>query len=261
MLSALANFLLAFGLGVIIYEVFLQAPKPTTHLPAFESLSNLPLCFGIISYSLEGIANLLPLENKMRKPEHFKRVLNIGLLIVFSFSLVFGILGYEMFGHSIQASITLNLPKTWYFALTKFMFAFVIFITYAIQFIVPVRLFMPWVKEKFPKCDETIREYLLRISLVICTFLAAIIVPKLGTFTELIGCFACSTLTFTLPAIVFHFSLYSNHTVSVRRKLAYKVIVVLLLVMGICGSVTGSVLSIRNLIAAFFDGKDYMSDL
>ena len=258
--SSLANLLLAFGLGVIIYELLTNVEEPR-ELPAFKPFANLPLFFGAAVYTVEGIGVVLPLENKMQKPEHFKRVLNFGMIFVFMLCLTFGFLGYDKYGDDIEASISLNLPNNWYCSLTKILFAVAMYVSYALQFLVPVRILMPWVKEKFPNSNGTLRDYLFRLSLIAVTFLAAIIVPKLNLFIELLGSLASSSLAMTLPAIIFEFSLHSNKKISFGRKCLYRVFIVMLLVVGTCGCVVGSVLSMKNIILAFVTSDEHHDNL
>ncbi len=55
---------------------------------------------------------VLPLENKMKKPKHFKRILFTGMTVVISLYLFVGMLGYVVYGDNIEASITLNLEAS-----------------------------------------------------------------------------------------------------------------------------------------------------
>ena len=73
------------------------------------SFAGLPLFFGSVAFSFEWTAVVLPLENKMRQPEHATRVLVIAMTTVITLNLVFGVLGYLAFGTNTAASITLNL--------------------------------------------------------------------------------------------------------------------------------------------------------
>ena len=54
---------------------------------------------------------ILPLENKMKTPKNFSRVLCCALIFVTIIYVVTGTLGYLAFGNNIEDSITLNLPK------------------------------------------------------------------------------------------------------------------------------------------------------
>lgn len=54
---------------------------------------------------------ILPLENKMKTPKNFPRVLCCALIFVTIIYVAIGTLGYLAFGSNIEDSITLNLPK------------------------------------------------------------------------------------------------------------------------------------------------------
>ena len=73
------------------------------------SFAGLPLFFGSVAFAFEGIGVVLPLENKMHRPQHAIRVVSVAMVTVISLYVVFGVLGYLTFGRSIAASITLNL--------------------------------------------------------------------------------------------------------------------------------------------------------
>ena len=47
----------------------------------------------------------------MKEPDHFKSVLNWGMIIVTALYIILGVIGYVTFGDSICGSITLNLPE------------------------------------------------------------------------------------------------------------------------------------------------------
>ena len=246
----MANVLLVIGITVIIYELFDHIPNPAD-LKAFETFGNFPLFFGTAIYSVEGIGLVLPLENKMKKPGEFKWVLNTGMLFVFLLYVAFGFLGYNKYHDAIQASISLNLPSNWYFSMTKVLFGLAMYVSYALQFVVPVRILMPWVNRTFPQGTEVVREYLFRLVLIMVTFIAAMAIPFLNIFIELLGSLASSSLALSLPAIIFEFSLYTNTTIPFYKKVIFRIFVAILLIVGVAGGIVGTVTAFEDIIKAF----------
>ena len=88
-----------------------MSPSTIPHLSLYATATTFPTAFGSAVFSYEGIAMVLPLRNAMREPEHFGRVLNLGMIIVTSLYIGLGTIGYVTFGDSICGSITLNLPE------------------------------------------------------------------------------------------------------------------------------------------------------
>lgn len=63
---------------------------------------------------MEGIGVVMPVENSMKKPQHFlgcPGVLNTAMMTVICLYAGIGFLGYVRYGDAVEASITLNLPK------------------------------------------------------------------------------------------------------------------------------------------------------
>ena len=79
----------------------------------FASWGQLPLYFGTAIYAFEGIGVVLPLENKMKRPNDLKGwngVLNTSMVIVSCLYIAVGFFGYLKYGDNVDASITLNMP-------------------------------------------------------------------------------------------------------------------------------------------------------
>lgn len=119
-LSTIANICIAFSLLVILYDeldMFITS-RPDTRAAVRDpgaiqlaTYKTLPLFFGSVAFAFEGIGVVLPLENKMRYPEHAVRVVGVGMTVVVLLYMTFGMLGYLTFGDAIEASITLNLKS------------------------------------------------------------------------------------------------------------------------------------------------------
>jgi len=76
-------------------------------------LKQLPVFFGIVIYTYEGIALVLPLQNAMKEPKDFGKglgVLNVGMTVVCCIFASLGGIGYWKYGDDTESSITLNLP-------------------------------------------------------------------------------------------------------------------------------------------------------
>lgn len=110
--SALANACMAVGVGVVFYYSFVDIPSPSERV-LFADISKLPLFFGTILFSFQGIAMALLLSNSMKKPNQFRStfgVLNVGMVSVGILFALFGFFGYLKWGENVSGSLTLNLP-------------------------------------------------------------------------------------------------------------------------------------------------------
>ena len=115
-LSAVANLCIFFSLTIIFYDevdMYVTSRAAVLHKGGVElaSYAGLPLFFGSVSFAFEGIGVVLPLENKMHRPQHAIELFSVAMVTVVSLYVVFGVLGYLTFGKSIAASITLNLTS------------------------------------------------------------------------------------------------------------------------------------------------------
>lgn len=119
-------------------------------------------------------------------------VLNIGMFAITLMYVAMGFFGYVKYGEFAKGSVTLNLPELdkWvelsiflmFWTVTKIsflyrlaqavklIFAFAIFITYALQAYVPVDIIWnTYMKKRIQNWDKATMEYLLRISVVLVT--------------------------------------------------------------------------------------------
>jgi solute carrier family 36 (proton-coupled amino acid transporter) len=111
--SLIANILQTVSIVVVFYYVLQNLPSYDT-VPGFGSWGGLPLFFGTVVFTFEGIALVLPLQRDMRRPQDFRGwvgLLNVGMVIVTCLYVAVGFFGYVRYGEDIEASITLNLPS------------------------------------------------------------------------------------------------------------------------------------------------------
>lgn len=247
-ISMLANILQFIGLGIIFYYLLQDIPY-SWERKTFASWGQLPLYFGTAIYAFEGIGVVLPLENQMKTPADMRGwngVLNTSMIIVSCLYIAVGFFGYLKYGDSVAGSITLNLPVNEFLAtLVKVMMSLAVFFTYALQFYVPVDLLNPFIQRRINPQNYLKAEYALRFSLVMLTFALAAAIPKLDLFISLVGSVSSSTLAMMAPAIID--TVTQGERCSWPR--AFKNLI--LFILGFFGFITGSYVSIRNIIKYF----------
>ncbi|CAG5133407.1 unnamed protein product, partial [Candidula unifasciata] len=250
--SAFANILTITGLIIIIQYIVQDLPD-VSERPAFSSFSEIPLFFGTAIFAVEGISLVLPLENSMQNPEDFggwSGVLNLGMVTTVCLYTAIGFYGFLRFGEDIADSVTLSLPiDDWLYLSVRLMFALAIFISYNVQFYVPIAIMWPAIKKRLEnKFLRKYGEYFFRIALVLVTFGFAVAIPHLDLLISLIGAFASSALALILPAIIEVITLSSED-----QRLPPYILVknVLIFLFGIVGCVIGTYTSLRQIVEAF----------
>jgi solute carrier family 36 (proton-coupled amino acid transporter) len=104
---------LCIGAGIFMTIGYLVPDLPSfSECKYVASVNRIPLFFGIVLYSYEGLPVVLTLRNAMKNPSNFSKrfgVLNVGMIIATMVYLTMGILGYWKYGEGSFDSITLNM--------------------------------------------------------------------------------------------------------------------------------------------------------
>ncbi|XP_050303547.1 proton-coupled amino acid transporter-like protein CG1139 isoform X2 [Anthonomus grandis grandis] len=251
-LSMIANILVASSIGITFYYIFSDLP-PLDSQPFVVSITKLPVFFGTAIFALEGIGVVMPLENNMANPHHFigcPGVLNTGMFFVVGLYAATGFSGFLKYGSNTAASITLNLPVNEPLAQSvKVMIAIAIFFTYALQFYVPMEIIWKALKNNFSAERQNFANYSIRISLVFVTVVLAILIPNLGGFINLVGAVCLSMLGLIFPATIDLVTFYEEPGLGRYNWRLYKNL--FLIMFGIVGFLTGSYVSIVDIMASY----------
>lgn len=110
--SMIANVMIVVVFGITLYYM-LNEPLDFDDVKPFSTWAQLPYFFATVIFAMEGIGAVMPVENEMKKPQHFlgcPGVLNTAMVTVVILYTVIGFLGYLRFDDRVEPSITLNLP-------------------------------------------------------------------------------------------------------------------------------------------------------
>ncbi|BFF99062.1 proton-coupled amino acid transporter-like protein [Drosophila madeirensis] len=248
--TVISNILIVGSFGIILCYLLQDLPS-LKQLQATQHWTQFPLFFGTVLFAIESLGVMLALQRSMRHPENFLGccgVLNRAMIFVILFYAVFGFFGYWHYGTETANSILHNLPANEILPQCVMgMFALAMFFSYALQGYVTVDII--WRGYMQPRLEENVVsgravEYLVRCALVIASVLVAIGYPDFGLLLSFVGSFCLAQLGLIFPGIVNMCVLYSKGY-GCGRILLWRSL--FFLVLGFCGGITGTVISLREL--------------
>ncbi|KAL6423468.1 hypothetical protein ACFW04_010213 [Cataglyphis niger] len=250
-ISSIANFLLIAGYIATMYIMSHDVPS-IRERKYVADWNDLPLFFGTVIYSFEGITLVLPLKNEMKNPNNFNKplgVLNVGMVIVGFMFVAIGFLSYLKYGDDVADSVTLNLAnKEVLPQCIKTAISLSILFTYALQFYVPIAIMWPSIVNRFgPFKWPAFAEIIFRSVICLITFILAEAIPKLGLFISLVGAVSSTALALVFPPIIDMIICWHNTNLSFFT-ITKDVMIVLI---GMLGFVTGTYESLTAIIKSF----------
>ncbi|VDM59459.1 unnamed protein product [Angiostrongylus costaricensis] len=202
--AMIANATYIVAVAIVLF-FFVSDLRPVSSLPWFGRLSDLPLFFGTVMFAFEGVAVIMPIENRMRDPHAFiawNGVLNSSCIVVLTIFSVTGFYGYLSLGDDVKDTATLNLPMTPFYQVIKLMFVACIMVSYPLQFYVPMERVEKWITRKIPVSRQTFYIYGTRYLGVLFTCAIAELVPHLALFISLMGAFSGASMALLFPPCI-----------------------------------------------------------
>ncbi|XP_013135313.1 PREDICTED: proton-coupled amino acid transporter 4-like [Papilio polytes] len=201
--SFLANIFLMLTYLICLYYIFgseiTLADKRIAgdpwRFPAFVST---------VIFAMEGIGVVMPVENAMKKPQHFlgcPSVLVVAMTAIVFFYSTLGLFGYFRYGDVLRGSITLNLPMDdWPAICAKAFIALSIFFTYPLQFYVVFDIFKKHTDRYIKDDYRNVTEVFARIVGVGFCVGIGIALPLLEQIINIVGACFYSILGLIIPA-------------------------------------------------------------
>ncbi|TKR64500.1 hypothetical protein L596_025020 [Steinernema carpocapsae] len=248
--SGIANAAYIAAVGILLY-FFTTHMNPLEEITKVGDLTDLPLFFGTALYSFEGVCIVMPLENRMKNPEHFIKPLGVVNVATGLVTLIFtavGALGYVAFGDNVHDAVTLDLPTTPFFKTLNVILVICVYFTYPVQFHVPMERAEKWISRKMPQKHHAKLFYLARAFGVSLTLVIAMLVPHLSLVIALIGAVVCTFLALIYPPIIELLCSYAKKDLTVGIWIKN----VAIICFGIVGAVMGTSVAGGDLLDKVF---------
>ncbi|CAK1578545.1 unnamed protein product [Parnassius mnemosyne] len=201
--SSLANLFLVATYLICLYYIFGEKITLADKRIAGDPW-RFPAFVSTVIFAMEGIGVVMPVENAMKKPQHFlgcPSVLVVAMTAIVFFYSTLGLFGYFRYGDVLRGSITLNLPlDDWPAICAKAFIALSIFFTYPLQFYVVFDIFKKHTDRYIIDKYRNITEIVARIIGVAFCVGIGIALPLLEQIINIVGACFYSILGFIIPA-------------------------------------------------------------
>ena len=252
----------------------------TPKLDAFNA--DIPIFLGIAIFAMEGINQVLFIEDSMTPQAQKKFPLALGMSVGFVTMLLagFGVTCWAFYGASTSSSISLNLPTDFGGRTARIVLCLYLMLTYPFQMYPLTQAFDKLIltsgkDQGAPVCcgipskgfSKWLTIIMVRLVLVAGTAVLAITIPKFGPFLSLIGFLAFGIMGFVAPsAIALHVhNVHAKHAKqNMDPALAKKVktfrfpveqcFIVCVAILGCCVSIFGTIMSVRSIMAGDDEG-------
>ncbi|XP_047324548.1 amino acid transporter AVT1I-like [Impatiens glandulifera] len=182
------------------------------------------------------------LYTSMRDRTQFSKVLFVCFSLCTICYASIAVLGYLMFGSSLQSQITLNLPTN---KISSRIAIYTTLVNPISKYALMVTPIVSAIENQIPPhYSKRLSRVLIRTTLVLSTVLVAIAVPFFGELMSLVGAFLSVSASIIFPCLC-----YLKISGSYKRNGFERVIISAIVLMGISIAVSGTYVAIQQLIS------------
>ncbi|GAP84198.1 putative vacuolar amino acid transporter 3 [Rosellinia necatrix] len=204
--ALIADAFIIIGLAYLFYyDVFTLSTQGLADIILFNT-KDWTLFIGTAIFTFEGIGLIIPIQESMRNPAKFPKVMFNSMIIMSVIFITMGAVSYAAYGSKTETVVLLNLPQD-----NKFVNGVQLLYSLAILLSTPLQIF-PAIKitenalfTKSGKYNPYIKwqKNVFRFFMVIlCALIAWGGSDNLDKFVALVGNFACIPLTFIYPPLL-----------------------------------------------------------
>ncbi|KAG6450758.1 hypothetical protein O3G_MSEX006744 [Manduca sexta] len=242
--SLLANILLIATFAICLYYIFRDELNFSDKKPVGDP-ARFPAYLSTVIFAMEGIGVVMPVENMMKNPKNFTKILTIAMATILILYSALGLFGYFRYGDVLRGSITLNLPiDDWPAICAKSFIALSIFLTYPLHFFVVLDIFTRHVEPQIQKKYRSISQVVVRIACVWVCGGIGIALPMLEQIINFVGALFYSILGLIIPGVVETVFRWDN--LGKYNWILWKNILIVL--FGMCCLLSGCAVTIMDII-------------
>lgn len=155
--SLFANFCIMLGLAIILVFflkelIFVLNLKPANGIIYGINWDHWSLFIGTAIFAFEGIGLLIPVQESMKNPKDFPKVLALVIVTVTIMFILMATLGYVVFGSDVQTVILLNLPQDSIFVnMIQLLYSMAIMLSTPLQLFPAIKIIEDKLFPKFTK--------------------------------------------------------------------------------------------------------------
>lgn len=168
--------------------------------------SSWTLFIGTAIFTFEGVGLIIPIQESMKHPEKFPRVLGTVMIIITVTMVSIGALSYAAYGSQTKTVVILNLPQDSKFVnVIQFLYSLAILLSTPLQLSPAIRILENELFTRSGKFNPYIKwqKNVFRFVLVVlCALIAWGGAGDLDKFVSLVGSFACVPLVYIYPPLL-----------------------------------------------------------
>jgi proton-coupled amino acid transporter len=201
--ALIADAFILVGLAYLFYyDILTLATDGLADIIMFNE-NNWTLFIGTAIFTFEGIGLIIPIQESMKQPEKFPKVLLIVMVIITTLFTVMGAVSYAAYGSETETVVLLNLPQDNKMVNTvQFLYSCAILLSTPLQIFPAIRIVETELFTRSGKYNPYIKwqKNVFRFFMVmLCAAIAWGGADNLDKFVALVGNFACIPLVYIYP--------------------------------------------------------------
>jgi solute carrier family 36 (proton-coupled amino acid transporter) len=201
--ALIADAFILIGLTYLLYYDIL-----TLHTQGLADIINFnqkdwSLFIGTAIFTFEGIGLIIPIQESMRQPEKFSKVMFVVMIIITTLFITMGAISYAAYGSKTETVVLLNLPQDNKLVNgVQFLYSVAILLSTPLQIFPAIRITENALFTRSGKYNPYIKwqKNIYRFfSVFVCALIAYGGADNLDKFVALVGNFACIPLVYIYP--------------------------------------------------------------